>query len=47
MNTDNRIIGEYGAVGAIRIRRGNQSTWRKHASMLFCQFHISHDLNWD
>jgi hypothetical protein len=38
---------ERGAVGGMRIGRGNQSTRRKPAPMPLCPPQISHDLTWD
>jgi hypothetical protein len=37
---------EYGAVGAMRISRGNRSTRRKSAPVLLCPLQIPHDLTW-
>jgi hypothetical protein len=44
---DKRLTNEFGAAGGMRIGRGNQITWRKHAPVPFCPLHISHDLKWD
>jgi hypothetical protein len=44
---NNRMIKEYGAVGGIRIGRGNQSTRGKPAPVPFCSPQIPHDLIWD
>jgi hypothetical protein len=41
------IIDDYGAVGGMRIDRGNQSTWRKLAPVPLCPPQIPHDLTWD
>jgi hypothetical protein len=38
---------DYGAVGGIRIGRGNRSTRRKPAPVPLCPPHIPHDLTWD
>jgi hypothetical protein len=38
---------DYGAVGGIRIGRGNQSTRRKPAAVPLCPPQIPHDLTWD
>jgi hypothetical protein len=40
------IDDEYGAVGGMRIGRGNRSTRRKPALMPLCPPQIPHDLNW-
>jgi hypothetical protein len=37
---------EFGAVGGIRIDRGNRSSWRKPALVSLCPSQISHDLTW-
>jgi hypothetical protein len=36
-----------GAVGGMKIGRGNRITWRKLAPVTFCPPHIPHDLTWD
>jgi hypothetical protein len=41
------IDEEYGAVGGLRIGRGNRSTQRKPAPMPLCPPQIPHDLSWD
>jgi hypothetical protein len=38
---------DYGAVGGMRIGRGNGSTRRKPAPVPFCPPQIPHDLTWD
>jgi hypothetical protein len=38
--------GECGAVGGMRIGRGNRSTRRKPAPVPFCTPQISYDLTW-
>jgi hypothetical protein len=38
---------EYGAVGGMRIDRGNRSTRRKLAPVPLCPPQIPHDLTWD
>jgi hypothetical protein len=38
---------DYGAVGEMRIGRGNRSTQRKPAPVLICPPQIPHDLTWD
>jgi hypothetical protein len=43
---NDRIIIEYGAVGGMRIGRGNQSTWRKPEPVPLCPPQILHDLAW-
>jgi hypothetical protein len=40
------IADECGALGGMRIGRGNRSTWRKPASVLLCPPQIPHDLTW-
>jgi hypothetical protein len=40
------IDDEYGAVGGMRIGKGNRSTWRKPAPVILCQPQIPHDLTW-
>jgi hypothetical protein len=44
---DARMINKYGAVGAMRVGRGNQSTWRKPAPVPLHPPQIRHDLTWD
>jgi hypothetical protein len=41
------IDDDYGAVGGMRIDRGNRSTRRKPASVPLCPPQIPHDLTWD
>jgi hypothetical protein len=41
------IDDDYGAVGWMRIGRGNRSTRRKPAPMPLCPPQIPHDLSWD
>jgi hypothetical protein len=41
------IEDESGAVGGMRIARGNRSTWGKPAPVPLCPPQIPHDLNWD
>jgi hypothetical protein len=41
------IDGDYGAVGGMRIGRGNRSTRRKPAPVPLCPPQIPHDLTWD
>jgi hypothetical protein len=41
------IDDDYGAVGGMRIGRGNRSTRRKPATVPLCPRQISHDLTWD
>jgi hypothetical protein len=38
---------DYGAVGGMRIGRGNRSTRRKPAPLPLCPLQIPHDLTWD
>jgi hypothetical protein len=38
---------DYGAVGGMRIGRGNRSTRRKRAPVPLCPPQIPHDLTWD
>jgi hypothetical protein len=38
---------DYGAVGGMRIGRGNRSTGRKPAPVPLCPPQIPHDLTWD
>jgi hypothetical protein len=38
---------DYGAVGGMRIARGNRSTRRKPAPVPLCPSQIPHDLTWD
>jgi hypothetical protein len=38
---------DYGAVGGMRISRGNRSTQRKPAPVPLCPPQIPHDLTWD
>jgi hypothetical protein len=38
---------DYGAVGGMRIDRGNRSTRRKPAPVPLCPPQIPHDLTWD
>jgi hypothetical protein len=38
---------EYGGVSGMRIGRGNQSTRRKPAPVLFHSLQIPHDLTWE
>jgi hypothetical protein len=40
------IIDEYGAVGGMRIDRGNRNTRRKTAPVSLCLPQIPHDLTW-
>jgi hypothetical protein len=42
-----QIIDGYGAVGGMRIGRGNRSTRRKPAPVPRCPPQIPHDLTWD
>jgi hypothetical protein len=42
-----RMINEYGAVGGMRIGRGNWSTSWDPAPVPFCPPQIPHDLTWD
>jgi hypothetical protein len=42
-----RMIDDYGAVGGIRIGRGNRSTRRKPAPVPLCPPQILHDLTWN
>jgi hypothetical protein len=43
-----RIIDDdYGAVGGMRIGRGNRNTRRKPTPVSLCSPHIPHDLTWD
>jgi hypothetical protein len=37
---------ECGAVGGMKVGKGNRSTWRKHASAPLCPTQIPHELNW-
>jgi hypothetical protein len=46
-SVNDRMINENGAVGGTKIGRGNQSTWRKPASMPYYPPQIPHDLTWD
>jgi hypothetical protein len=41
------IDDDYGAVGWMRIGRGNRSTRRKPAPVQLCPSQIPHDLTWD
>jgi hypothetical protein len=41
-----RMIDGYGAIGGIRIDRGNRSTRRKPAPVPLCPLQIPHDLTW-
>jgi hypothetical protein len=41
------IIDSYGAVGGIRMRKGNPSTWRKPAPLTICPLQIPYYLIWD
>jgi hypothetical protein len=41
------IDDDYGAVGGMRIGRGNRSTRRKPATVPLCPPQIPHDLTWD
>jgi hypothetical protein len=41
------IDDDYGAVGGMRIGRGNRSTRRKPVPVPFCPPQIPHDLTWD
>jgi hypothetical protein len=41
------IDDDYGAVGGMRIGRGNRSTRRKPAPVPLCPPQIPHDLTWD
>jgi hypothetical protein len=41
------IDDDYGAVGGMRISRGNRSTRRKPAPVPLCPAQIPHDLTWD
>jgi hypothetical protein len=43
---DRMTDGECGAVGGMRISRGNRSTRRKPAAVLLCPPQIPHDLTW-
>jgi hypothetical protein len=38
---------DYGAVGGLRIGRGNQNSRRKPAPVALCLPQIPHDLTWD
>jgi hypothetical protein len=42
-----RMIDDYGAVGGMRIGRGNRSTRRKPAPVPLCPPQILHYMNWD
>jgi hypothetical protein len=42
-----QMIDDYGAVGGMRIGRGNRSTRRKPAPVPLCTPQIPHDLTWD
>jgi hypothetical protein len=42
-----RIINKGGAVGGMRIQKGNWSTLRKSAPLPLCPPQIPHDLTWD
>jgi hypothetical protein len=42
-----RMIDDYGAVGGMRIGRGNRSARRKPAPVPLCPPQIPHDLTWD
>jgi hypothetical protein len=46
-SVDNRMINECGAVGGMRIGRGNRSTRRKPAPIPLRPPQIPHDLTWD
>jgi hypothetical protein len=41
------IDDDYGAIGGMRIGRGNRSTRRKSAPVPLCPPHIPHVLTWD
>jgi hypothetical protein len=41
------MINEYGAIGWMKIDRGNQSTGRKPTIASLCLPQVSHDLTWD
>jgi hypothetical protein len=41
------IDNECGAVGGMRIGRGNCSTWRKPVPVPLCPLQIPQDLTWD
>jgi hypothetical protein len=41
------IDDDYGAIGGMRIARGNRSTRRKPAPVPLCPPPIPHDLTWD
>jgi hypothetical protein len=41
------MVNEYGAVGGVRIGRGNRSIWRKTAPVPICPPQIRHNLTWD
>jgi hypothetical protein len=45
--SDNGMINAYGAIGAMRIGMGNQSTWKKPAPLQLCSPQIPHDLTED
>jgi hypothetical protein len=40
------MIDDYGAVGGMKICRGNHSTWRKPAPVPLCLPQIPHGLTW-
>jgi hypothetical protein len=46
-SVDDKMINEYGAVGGMRIGRGNGITRRKPAQVPLCPPQIPHDLTWD
>jgi hypothetical protein len=45
--SDNGTFNEYGAIGAMRIDRWNQTTWRKPAPLQLCSPQIPYDLTRD
>jgi hypothetical protein len=47
-NNNKRILKKFGgAVGGMRIGKGNRSTQRKPAPVSLCPPQIPHDLTWD
>jgi hypothetical protein len=46
-SVENRVINEYGAVGGMRIGRGNRSTQKKPALIAICTPQTSHALTWN
>jgi hypothetical protein len=44
---EDRMFNEYGAVGGMKIGRGNQSDRKKPAPLSLCPPQIPHDLTWD